>query len=65
MAYLSYVTQVDAETRERVPVATLVLPPGFDVVEWTRKACEASRVSFAVTDPVVLRKLDHLIRHPA
>ncbi|WP_159500713.1 hypothetical protein [Microbacterium sp. 18062] len=58
-------SQVRAETPETVAAARTVSPSAFDVVAWTRQACEASGVSFAVTDPVVLRKLDHLIRHPA
>lgn len=41
------------------------LPGGFDVQEWTRQACEASGVSFAVTDPVALDRLRTLVSHPA
>lgn len=41
------------------------LPDDFDVVEWTRAACEASRVPFAVEDPVTLAKLRDLAEHPA
>ncbi len=41
-----------------------LLPDGFDVTEWTRAACENSGVPFAVADPVTLRKLTKLIRHP-
>lgn len=33
--------------------------------EWTRQACEASGVSFAVTDPVALDRLRTLVSHPA
>lgn len=36
----------------------------FDVREWTRQACEASGVSFAVTDPVALDRLRALVAHP-
>ncbi len=36
----------------------------FDVREWTRQACEASGVSFAVTDPVALERLRTLVAHP-
>lgn len=41
------------------------LPKGFDVESWTRAACDASRVPFAVEDPVVLAKLRNLAMHPA
>lgn len=41
------------------------LPGGFDVREWTRQACEASGVTFAVTDPVALERLRTLVAHPA
>jgi hypothetical protein len=41
------------------------LPPTFDVVAWTRQACEASGVPFAVEDPVVLGRLCALMEHPA
>jgi len=41
------------------------LPPNFDVVAWTREACEASGVPFAVEDPVVLGRLRALMEHPA
>lgn len=47
------------------PRSGSVLPEGFDVVAWTRAACEASGVSFAVTDPVALRIPDRLMKHPA
>ena len=40
-------------------------PEGFDVVAWTREACERSGVSFAVTDPLVLDRLGTLARFPA
>lgn len=40
------------------------LPAEFDVTEWTRQACEASGVSFAVTDPVALDRLRALVAHP-
>jgi hypothetical protein len=41
------------------------LPEGFDVESWTRAACDASRVPFAVEDPVVLAKLRDLAWNPA
>jgi hypothetical protein len=41
------------------------LPEDFDVETWTRAACDASRVPFAVEDPVVLAKLRDLAKHPA
>lgn len=50
---------------ENADAALSHLPAGFDVTQWTRAACESSGVPFGVTDPVTLRKLTHLIRHPA
>lgn len=54
---------------EPVNGETVNQPPAwaedFDVREWTRQACEASGVSFAVTDPVVLERLRTLVAHPA
>lgn len=50
---------------ESTPPRSSVLPEGFDVQEWTRQACEASGVSFAVTDPVALDRLRTLVSHPA
>jgi hypothetical protein len=41
------------------------LPAGFDVLAWTRAACAASGVPFAVEDPVVLGRLRTLTEHPA
>jgi hypothetical protein len=41
------------------------LPADFDVTSWTRAACEASGVPFAVEDPVTLAKLRDLAEHPA
>lgn len=38
------------------------MPPGFDVVVWTREACERSGVPIGVTDPVTLAKLRVLTR---
>ncbi|MCK3771049.1 hypothetical protein MZK47_15370 [Microbacterium aerolatum] len=43
---------------------TRALAGDFDVREWTRQACEASGVSFAVTDPVALDRLRALVAHP-
>lgn len=43
---------------------TPALAGDFDVQEWTRQACEASGVSFAVTDPVALNRLRALVAHP-
>ena len=53
---------VGEETASPTPTAPSVssLPPGFDVEEWTRSACEASGVPFAVNDPLALRKLSVL-----
>lgn len=48
---------------ERAPHGDL--PSDFDVVAWTRQACEASGVPFAVEDPVVLGRLRALMEHPA
>lgn len=42
---------------------TPALAGDFDVREWTRQACEASGVSFAVTDPVALDRLRALVAH--
>lgn len=41
------------------------LPDGFDVEAWTRAACDASGVPFAVEDPLALLKLRDLAKHPA
>lgn len=43
---------------------TPALAGDFDIREWTRQACEASGVSFAVTDPVALDRLRALVAHP-
>lgn len=43
---------------------TPALAIDFDIREWTRQACEASGVSFAVTDPVALDRLRALVAHP-
>ncbi len=51
--------------RESTSPRSSALPGGFDVQEWTRQACEASGVPFAVTDPVALERLRTLVAHPA
>ncbi len=48
--------------RERRGQARSGLPPGFDVVVWTREACERSGVTVGVSDPVTLAKLRVLTR---
>lgn len=53
------------EAQERGKPQAPALPGGFDVQEWTRQACEASGVTFAVTDPVALERLRTLVAHPA
>ena len=45
--------------------ASSALPDDFEVLDWTRAACEASGVPFAVEDPVTLAKLRDLVEHPA
>ena len=35
---------------------------GFDIVAWTRKACEQSGVPFGIEDPIALEKLRILSR---
>lgn len=41
------------------------LPADFDMTAWTRAACEASGVPFAVEDPLTLAKLRDLAEDPA
>lgn len=53
------------DAQERGEPKAQALPGGFDVQEWTRQACEASGVTFAVTDPVALERLRTLVAHPA
>lgn len=48
--------------RERRGRARSGLPAGFDLVAWTRQACERSGVPFGVSDPVTLAKLRVLTR---
>lgn len=59
---------VNGETEQTGSVSAgtwSVLPDDFDVLAWTRAACEASGVPFAVEDPVALAKLRDLVEHPA
>lgn len=57
------ITTVNPSTREREGHhARSGLPPGFNVVAWTRQACERSGVPVGVSDPVVLAKLRVLTR---
>ncbi|MFT4137038.1 hypothetical protein [Microbacterium sp.] len=59
------VSQVEAaDVSAPMPDASM-LPVGFDTAAWTRAACEASGVPFAVEDPVALAKLRDLVEHPA
>lgn len=48
--------------RERRGQTRSGLPPGFDLVAWTRQACERSGVTVGVSDPVALAKLRVLTR---
>lgn len=50
---------IDTEWEERQLTA---YGTDFDVRSWIRAACEHSRVTFAVTDPVALSKLCVLTR---
>lgn len=53
---------VNPSARERRGQARSGLPPGFNVVAWTRQACERSGVPVGVSDPVTLAKLRVLTR---
>ena len=64
-AYLCIMGSTSAEHATRGDLAKHALPPNFDVVAWTREACEASGVPFAVEDPVALGRLRALMEHPA
>lgn len=64
-AYLYDMGDTSAEHASTGDPAKDALPPNFDVVAWTREACEASGVPFAVEDPVVLGRLRALMEHPA
>lgn len=55
-------TSVNPSPCERRGQARSGLPPGFDVVVWTREACERSGVPVGVSDPVTLAKLRVLTR---
>ncbi len=64
-AHLWIMGSTSAENAAQGDLARDALPPDFDVVAWTREACEASGVPFAVEDPVVLGRLRALMEHPA
>ena len=53
---------MNPSARERRGRARSGLPPGFNVVAWTRQACERSGVPVGVSDPVTLAKLRVLTR---
>lgn len=55
-------TSVNPSPRERRGQTRSGLPPGFDLVAWTRQACERSGVTVGVSDPVALAKLRVLTR---
>ncbi|MGO3658779.1 MAG: hypothetical protein ACTJFS_15725 [Micrococcaceae bacterium] len=53
---------VNPSFHDREGQARSGLPPGFNVVAWTRQACERSGVPVGVSDPVTLAKLRVLTR---